>query len=134
MKIKKELEDRNEFIVKQIEKQIKKIIEKNYMSIRKFLELETYCKDLCYVNFNDLFEFEIYDYIYVVVKIYIQEGLIAVFPDNLFTALLMKNKLNKLDITEEDAKQMNEENVYTIDGKSYYYDDDKNSILHVSSH
>jgi len=134
MILKHELEERNEFIVSEIEKEINKFIIKNYISIEKFLELESYCKDLCYLNFDDLFSFEICDYIDVAVKIYIQEGLIAVFPNNLFTALLMKNKLDKTNILEEEVIQMNEENLYTINEESFYYDVDKNSILYVSLH
>lgn len=130
----KTLEEINEYIIKTLEKKLKVFVNGSYITIKKFIELQEFCKDLCYTNFDEFFDFDIYDYIDINIKIYVEEGLIGIFPNNLFTALLMKNKLNNFNISKEQILQMNEQNIYTIEDKSFYFDEEKNSILNIKPH
>jgi hypothetical protein len=131
------LENSNRKTINHIEEKITELVRQGqYLSLDNFLDLEWTCQAICVDNFSSFFGFDIHEFVDVKIKIYLEKGLIGIFPGNLFTSLLMKNKLidSTKKIEEEDVLKMNLDNMYKIDDVSYKFDNVSNSIMKIHIH
>lgn len=131
-----ELEKANYKTLRKVEEEITNTINKsNYLSLDDFLDLEWVCKEICVENFSKYFEFDIINYLDVKIKMCLDQGRIALFPGNLFTSFLMKNKLqDNIILSEEEVSSMNLNNMFQINGFSYKFDLASSTIINTPIH
>jgi len=130
----KTLEELNSDVIDKIEKIISKNISHKSIKIEDLQKVEKLAMKICNKEFSEFFNIDLTSYINLSVKLSIIDAIIGIYPNNLFTALVMKNRINNDDVNIESIEKINNNNRYHIEDKTISFDKDLNSIYYINVH